>query len=126
MEKTLELIKLSDMIGIAPCEYIEKVNELFDLNIDLKLGNIITSANQLMVLKELVLRSVSLKISFDNVLAYNSIQAMKKLNLELLVKFEKQSNLQRKIDNVNRLIAKNEDMKALKQMHYMFISMLSA
>lgn len=126
MEKTLELIKLSDMIGIAPCEYIEKVNKLFDLNVDLKLGDIITSANQLMVLKELVLRSVSLNLPFDNRLAHNSIRAMKKLNLELLIKFEKQSNLQRKIDNVNRLIAKNEDMKALKQMHYMFISMLSA
>lgn len=126
MERTLELIKLSDMVGIAPEEYIEKVNNLFNLNIDNKLGSMIHNPNQLMVLKELVLRSVSLNLTFDNRLAYNSIKAMDKLNLELLVKFEKQSNLQRKIDNVNRLIAKNEDMKALKQMHYMFISMLSA
>lgn len=126
MERTLELIKLSDMLGIAPKEYIEKVNTLFNLDIDVELGNVITSANQLMVLKELVLRSVSLNLPFNNKLAFDSIKAMKKLNLELLVKFEKQSNLQRKINNVNRLIAKNEDGKALQQMHYMFISMLSA
>lgn len=126
MKRALELIKLTDMLGISPKDYIEKVNELFDLNIDIKLGDEITDINQSMILKELVLRSVSLHIPFNNKLAFDSIKAMKKLNVELLVKFSKQSNIQGKIDNINRLIAKDDDEKALKQMHYMFMSMASA